>query len=230
MYKSSLFWRACFAEYLATALLVGFGTGAIVVDANYGQPIGHFGVAVAFGLAVMALIYAFGSVSGAHANPAVTIGFWLTKRFPGSHVPFYVLAQLLGAFTASLLIFLILPPHHTLGATIPSGPWWQSFVLEIILTFILMLVILQVATGAKEIGIVAAIAIGGTVGLEALVAGPVCGASMNPARSLAPALLSSIYHYQWIYVVAPIAGAALAVFTWRLLRTTNGKENDSKQS
>jgi aquaporin Z len=216
------FLRACFAEYLATALLVGFGCGAIVVDATMGHPIGHGGVALAFGLAVMALIYAFGAESGAHANPAVTIGFWLAKRFPGKQVPAYLMAQLFGAVTAALLLWLLLPAHPTLGATIPSGTWWQSFVLEIILTFVLMLVILQVATGAKEIGVVAAIAIGGTVALEALVAGPICGASMNPARSLAPALIAGVFEHQWIYVTAPILGSAIAVFTWRILRPSHG--------
>jgi aquaporin Z len=215
---NTTFLRACFAEFLATALLIGFGCGAIVVDGTMGHPIGHGGVAMAFGLAVMILIYTFGAESGAHANPAVTIGFWLAKRFPGKQVPAYLIAQLTGALTAVLLLWLLLPPHATLGATIPSGTWWQSFVLEIILTFILMLVILQVATGAKEIGIVAAIAIGGTVALEALVAGPICGASMNPARSLAPALIAGIVEHQWLYLVAPIIGAALAVFTWRILR------------
>jgi aquaporin Z len=166
----------------------------------------------------MVLIYAFGSESGAHANPAVTIGFWLAKRFPGRQVPFYIMAQILGAIAASFFIWLLLPAHPTLGATIPSGTWWQSFILEIVLTFVLMLVILQVATGAKEIGIVAAIAIGGTVCLEALVAGPICGASMNPARSLAPALVAGITEHQWLYLLAPLVGAALAVLTWRLLR------------
>jgi MIP family channel proteins len=216
------FLRACFAEYLATALLVGFGCGAIVVDNTMGHVIGHAGVAIAFGLAVMALIYAFGAESGAHANPAVTIGFWLAKRFPGKQVPCYMAAQLLGGLTAALLLWLLLPAHPTLGATIPSGTWWQSFVLEIILTFVLMLVILQVATGAKEIGVVAAIAIGGTVALEALVAGPICGASMNPARSLSPALIAGVFEHQWIYVVAPILGSAIAVFTWRILRPIHG--------
>ena len=152
------------------------------------------GVALTFGLVVMAMIYAVGDVSGAHLNPAVTCGFWLARRFPGRAVVPYVLSQLAGAVLASLVLRLLFPHHPTLGATLPGrcgpAPCFQSFVLEVVLTAILMFVILSVACGAKEKGLMAGIAIGGVVGLEAMFAGPICGASMNPARSLAPALVS----------------------------------------
>jgi aquaporin NIP len=211
--------RLFLAEYLATALLIGFGTGAVVVNDTMGQPLGHIGIACAFGLAVMMIISGFGHVSGAHANPAVTIGFFVARRFPGNLVPLYITAQLLGASSASLIIYLLMPAHPNLGATLPSSTWTQAFFLEIILTFALMLVIMQVSTGAKEKGIIAALAIGGTVGLEALVAGPVCGASMNPARSFGPALIAQVWTHQWLYVVAPCLGAVLAIGAWSILRT-----------
>src|SRR5205814_10423474 len=147
----------------------------------------HVGVALTFGLVVLAMVYAVGDVSGAHLNPAVTLGFALASRFPARHVVPYVLAQCGGAFLASGLLRGLFPDHPTLGATLPAGPPMQSFVLEVVLTLLLMFVALSVATGAKERGLMAGVAVGSVVGLEALFAGPVCGASMNPARSLAPA-------------------------------------------
>lgn len=203
--------RRILAETLGTFCLVFAGTGAIVVDQGSGGQVTHVGVALTFGLVVMAMIYAFGDTSGAHLNPAVTAAFTLARRFPARQAPAYVAAQLTGALAASLLLRVLFPDSESLGATIPAGPAWQSFVLEVILSFMLMLVILRVSSGPKEQGIMAGIAIGGVVGLEALFAGPISGASMNPARSLSPALVSGHLSSLWIYLAAPTLGAALAV-------------------
>lgn len=199
------------AEAIGTFSLVFAGTGAIVINDVSQQAISHVGIALTFGLVVMAMIYAIGDVSGAHINPAVTIAFWVAKRFDGKQVAPYIAAQLLGAFAASGVLRVLFLDHTTLGATLPSGAWWQSFVFEVLLTFILMFVILNVSTGAKEKGIMAGAAIGGVVAFEAMFAGPICGASMNPARSLAPAVVSMNTQHMWLYVVAPILGALLAV-------------------
>jgi aquaporin NIP len=199
------------AECLGTFFLVFAGTGAIVVNETHGGVIGHIGIALTFGLVVMAMIHTFGDVSGAHLNPAVTIGFTVAGRFPLSEVGGYIAAQLCGAFMASGLLKFLFPTATTLGTTLPSGSASQSFVLEVVLTLILMLTILSVSTGAKEKGITAGITIGAVVGLEALFAGPACGASMNPARSLAPAIVSGNLQHWWIYPVATILGALLAV-------------------
>jgi aquaporin Z len=200
------------AEFLGTFALVFAGTGAIVINDTTGGTITHLGVALTFGLIVLAMIYALGDVSGAHLNPAVTVGFFLARRFEGKNVAPYVISQTLGALAASLLLRFLFPNHPTLGATIPSGSASQSFVFEVVLTALLMFVILSVSTGAKERGITAGIAVGAVIALEALFAGPICGASMNPARSLAPALVSGNLGALWIYIVAPTLGAALAVF------------------
>jgi aquaporin Z len=174
-----------------------------------------------FGLVVMALIYALGDVSGAHFNPAVTTGFWVAKRLPGRTVLPYVGCQVIGGLTASVLLRLLFGNRIYLGATLPSGSELQSFVLEAVLTAFLMFIILSVSSGPKEVGIVAGIAVGGVIGLEAMFAGPICGASMNPVRSLAPALVSGHLTSLWLYLVAPIVGAALAVPCWRLTRPDN---------
>jgi aquaporin NIP len=199
------------AEFLGTFALVFAGTGAIVINQASGGAIGHAGIALVFGLVVLAMIYTFGDVSGAHFNPAVTIGFAVAKRFGWNEVPGYVVAQLAGAFAASGLLKFLFPASTTLGATLPSGPASQSFVLEVVLTALLMLVILSVSTGAKEKGITAGIAIGAVIALEAMFAGPICGASMNPARSLAPAIVSGQFQYLWLYPIATILGALIAV-------------------
>ena len=174
-------------------------------------PVTHAGVALTFGLVVLAMIYAFGDVSGAHLNPAVTTAFAVARRFPWRAVPGYVLSQILGALAASGLLRVLFPANSTLGVTLPAGEAWQSFVLEVVLTFLLMLVILSVSTGAKEKGITAGMAVGAVIGLEAMFAGPICGASMNPARSLAPALVSGHLASLWVYLLAPTLGAVLAV-------------------
>jgi aquaporin Z len=204
------------AELLGTFALVFAGTGAIVIDSVSGGGVTHAGIAMTFGLVVMAMIYSLGGVSGAHLNPAVTFGFFLARRIPARCVVPYMGSQLMGAIIASGMLRLLFGNAGHLGATLPAGTAAQSFVLEGILTAILMFVILCVATGSKEQGVMAGIAIGGTVGLEAMFAGPICGASMNPARSIAPALVSGTCAGLWIYIVAPILGAAAAVPCWRI--------------
>ncbi len=203
--------KKLFAEFLGTFGLVFAGTGAIVVDQVSGGAITHAGIAITFGLVVLAMIHAFGDVSGAHMNPAVTTAFALAKRFSWSEVPGYIAAQLAGAFAASGLLRWLFPADAKLGATLPAGAASQSFVLEVVLTFLLMLVVLSVSTGAKEKGITAGIAIGAVIALEAMFAGPICGASMNPARSLAPAVVSGHLEHLWVYFAGPVLGAWLAV-------------------
>lgn len=205
------------AEVLGTFALVFAGTGAIIVNDQSQGAVTHPGIALTFGLIVMAMVYALGEVSGAHLNPAVTFGFWLARRFPGRQVPAYIASQVIGAILASLLLRLCLGAHPTLGATLPAGSDLQSFTLEIVLTAMLMFVVLNVACGSKEQGLMAGIAVGGVVALEALFAGPICGASMNPARSLAPALVSGNLTSLWIYLVAPTVGAAIAVPLYQLV-------------
>ncbi len=203
---------------MGTFVLVFAGTGAAVIDVvSHGQ-VTHVGAALTWGLVVMALVYAVGDVSGAHLNSAVTIGFWLSKRLPGQTVGPYLVSQAAGAFLASGLLRVMFSNVASLGATLPAGPWWQSFVLEIVLTGMLMFVALCVSTGPKEMGVMAGIAVGGVVGLEAMFAGPVSGASMNPIRSLAPAVVSGHLDFVWIYLTAPVIGAALSVPCWALTR------------
>ena len=199
------------AEALGTFCLVFSGTGAIVVNDVSGGTVTHVGVALTFGLVVMAMIYALGDVSGAHLNPAVTLGFWFARRFPGQAVVPYIMSQILGALLASGLMRAMFLSHANLGTTEPAGPALQSFVLETVLTAMLMFVILAVSSGSKEKGLMAGIAIGGVIAFEALFAGPICGASMNPARSLAPAVLSGSVTHLWLYLVAPPLGAAIGV-------------------
>jgi len=204
------------AEFVGTFALVFAGTSAIVV--NDGGAVSHVGVALTFGLVVFAMIAAVGDVSGAHLNPAVTFAFSLARRFPTGVVGPYVASQIAGALAASILVRFLFPNDSTLGATTPAGPFHQAWVLEVLLTAGLMFVILGVSTGAKEKGITAGLAIGSVVALEALFAGPISGASMNPARSLAPALVSGRLASVWIYLTAPILGAALAVPLCRCVR------------
>ena len=206
------------AEFLGTFCLVFAGTGAIVIDTVSGGAVSHVGVALTFGLIVLAMIYTIGDISGAHINPAVTIGFFAARRFEAGCVLHYVVSQCAGAFVASIVLRFLFSKHPTLGATIPAGPAMQSFVLEMILTALLMFVILNVSVGAKEKGITAGMAIGGVIALGALFAGPICGASMNPARSLAPALVSGHLSSLWIYLVAPVLGAAFGVIGCRCVR------------
>jgi aquaporin NIP len=205
------------AELLGTFALVFCGTGAVIIDQEFNGAVSHVGIAFTFGLIIMAMIYALGDISGAHMNPAVTIAFTLAKRFPLKQVPAYLISQLAGAFLASLTLRFLFPGNEILGTTLPAGSEMQSFVLEFLLTFFLMLVIINVATGSKEQGMFAGLAIGSTVLLEAMFAGPVCGASMNPARSLSPAFVSGHLEHLWIYIAAPVAGAAFAIPVFQLL-------------
>jgi aquaporin Z len=209
--------RPLVAEAFGTFALVFAGTGAIVIDDVSGGAVGHLGVALTFGCVVMAMIHALGDVSGAHINPAVTLGFVAAGRFPARRAAGYVASQCAGALAASLALAALFPAHAGLGATRPAGPAAQSFALEVLLTALLMLVILRVSSGAREKGLLAGAAIGAVVGMEALFAGPVSGASMNPARSLAPALVSGRLADLWIYLAAPALGALLAVPACRLV-------------
>lgn len=204
------------AEFIGTFALVFAGTGAIIVNDLTNGAVSHVGISLTFGLVVMSMIYALGDISGAHLNPAVTLGFWFARSFPGRQLLPYLVSQCAGAILASVtLSFLFV--HPTLGATIPSGAASQSFVLEIILTFFLMFVILNVATDAKEKGLMAGVAVGATVAIDALFGGPVSGASMNPARSLAPALMSGHIESLWVYLTAPFIGSFIAVWVCKYL-------------
>src|SRR5579863_2195027 len=196
-----------FSEYIGTFALVFAGTGAIIINDISGGVITHLGVGLVFGLIIMTMIYSLGEISGAHFNPAVSFGFWLAKRLPAKELLPFVISQVLGGVTASIFLKLIFPQHKTLGVTLPNliSPM-GCFAFETILTFFLMFVIIHVAQGAKEKGLMAGVAIGGMVALEAIFAGPVTGASMNPARSLAPAFVSGQMGFLWIYLTAPFLG------------------------
>lgn len=211
-------WRPALAELIGTFALVFAGTGAITIDAHTGGAVGHVAIGATFGLVVMAMIYAIGHVSGAHINPAVTLAFALTRHFAWRLVPLYITAQLLGAVLASVALRVMFGTSGTLGATLPADGAGQSLLLEAILTFLLMFVIMAVATDVRAVGQAAALAIGGTVALEALFAGPISGASMNPARSLAPALVSWTWDSQWLYVVGPVVGAVVGAVVYGVLR------------
>jgi len=210
--------RKLIAEAVGTYCLVFAGTGAVVIDQVTRGCVSHVGVAITFGLVVMAMIYAVGDVSGAHLNPAVTAGFCIARRMKASLAAPYILSQITGAILASVTLLCMFGNHADLGATIPAGSPWQSFALEVVLTAILMFVILCVSTGPKEVGTMAGIAIGGVIALEALFAGPISGASMNPARSLAPAVISGNLASLWVYVSAPFVGSAIAVPLWSVIR------------
>jgi aquaporin NIP len=192
------------------------------VQQEMGQALGLPGIAAVWGLAIIALIYAFGDISGTHINPAVTVAFAVDKRFEWKEVPAYLLSQVLGALAASGLLKLLFPVSQTLGFTHPSGSSLQAFTMELVMTFILMMVVLRVSTGAKEKGITAGIAIGATVWFLVLFGGPVSGTGLNPARSIAPAVVSGHFESLWIYLTAPFAGAILAVLVHRILHTPEG--------
>jgi len=207
-----------YAELIGTFALVFCGTGAIIINEETAGIVTHPGIAATFGLIVAAVIYALGDVSGAHINPAVTIAFALRKVSPTKEVLPYILSQMIGGILASLLLHYLFPSNIHLGGTFPSGSLEQSFILEIVLTFLLMFVILRVSHGSREQGIMAGMANGAVELLEALFAGPISGASMNPARSLAPALVSGELHVVWIYLTAPVIGSSLAVLIEKKLR------------
>lgn len=210
------------AEIFGTFSLVFAGTGAIIINDVSGGAVTHVGVALTFGLVVLAMIYAVGDVSGAHLNPAVTFGFWRSKRLPTSALPLYLGSQLAGAMAASLLLRFMFRDHPTLGATIPVGPESRSFLLEVVLTAILMFVILAVSTGPKEKGLMAGIAVGAVIAFEAIFAGPISGASMNPMRSLAPAVVSGRFESLWVYLTAPLVGAAVGLICFHGTQSSSG--------
>jgi aquaporin NIP len=209
------------SEFIGTFSMIFCGTGAMTVNEVTGGEVTHVGIAITWGLIVMAMIYAFGETSGAHFNPAVTIAFAYAKKFAWKEVPKYIIAQILGAFAASLVLWFLFPASEYLGATIPTVDVWRAFVLELLLTFFLMVVIINVSTGSKEMGIIAGIAVGGVVLLEAMFAGPITNASMNPARSLAPNIVSGNIKGLWLYILAPILGAILAVISCKLIKEEN---------
>jgi MIP family channel proteins len=213
-------WPAYVAEGLGTFGLVFAGCGAIMIDTLSGGQITHVGVGLVFGLIITVMIYAFGHISGAHFNPAVTLAFVLVRHFPVRRLIGYWIAQLLGATLAAGCLRLLFGNVAHLGATLPtgSGGAWQSFGLEALLTFFLMIVIMAMATDTRAVGQAAALAIGATVALEALFAGPICGASMNPVRSLGPALLSGTWTAQWVYLIAPPLGAVAGALLYRWMR------------
>ena len=211
--------RRAAAEGFATFALVFAGCGAIIANQQYSSGLGVVGVGIVFGLIIMVMIYATGHLSGAHINPAVTIAFTLTRHFPGRDAVAYIAAQVIGAVLAALLLLAVWPdkPAH-LGATVPSVGVGSALVYEIVLTAFLMFVIMAVATDTRAVGAAAAIAIGGTVGLDAIFGGPVTGASMNPARSFGPALGSGTWGDFWIYIAGPVLGAALGALAYQLVR------------
>jgi aquaporin Z len=206
------------AEALGTFLLVFAGCGAIVINQVSGGAITHVGIALVFGLVVLALIHGFGDVSGCHINPAMTLGFWTAGRFPSRDVAPYLLAQVAGALSAAYLLKAMFPEDATLGSTIPKeGYYWSAVILEFVTTMFLMFVVLAVSTGSKEQGLFAGVAVGAVIALEALFAGPISGASMNPARSLGPAVAAMKLDTLWVYLAAPVAGAITGVGAFRAI-------------
>jgi MIP family channel proteins len=220
-------WRAALAELVGTFGLVFAGAGAVTIDAYTSGGVGHVGISLTFGLIIMTMIYATGHISGAHFNPAVTLAFTAARHFPRRRVPAYLVAQFAGGILASLTLRGLFGTAGQLGATLPRCSVAQSLLLESVLTFFLMFVIMAVATDVRAVGQAAALAIGGTVGLEALFAGPISGASMNPARSLAPALVSWTWTSQWLYVVGPIVGALAGALVYSVLRGEHGPHEGS---
>ena len=210
--------RKLAAEFFGTFCLVLVGTGAIVVNDVSGGGVTPVGIALCFGLVVMAMILAIGDVSGSHINPAVTCGLWAAGLFPSGQVIPYAASQCAGAIAASGLLRLLFPSHAMLGATLPAGSDAQAFCVEVLLTAILMFTILNVSARPLVLLLTVATAVGAVIAMSALWAGPVCGASLNPARSLAPALLTGTYTSLWLYLVAPVCGALAGVVAWRVVR------------
>lgn len=210
-------------ELIGTFAMIFCGCGAMTINEISGGSISHVGVAITWGLIVMTMIYAFGEISGAHFNPAVTIAFAVAKKFSWKSVPRYILFQTLGAFLAIGLLWFLFPDSQSFGHTHPADgfPAYKAFILELILSFFLMVVIINVSTGSKEIGTMAAIAVGAIILLEAMFAGPMTKASMNPVRSLAPAIISGNLKDLWLYLTAPFIGTILAVVSCKLVKAEN---------
>jgi aquaporin NIP len=218
-------WRRCAAEGLAAFALVTAGCGAIITNAQYGETLGTVGIGLVFGLVIMVMVYATGHLSGAHINPAVTLAFTLTRHFSPREAAAYIAAQLSGATTAALLLLAVWTDKPaSLGATVPSVGAGSALAYEAVLSAFLMFVIMAVATDTRAVGAAAAIAIGGTIGLDALFGGPVTGASMNPARSFGPALVSGEWRDFWVYVVGPVAGAAIGALAYQLIRGPQSRD------
>jgi MIP family channel proteins len=219
MDQSLALWRRALAEGLAAFALVFAGCGAIIADFENGGTLGTVGVGLVFGLVIMVMVYATGHLSGAHINPAVTVAFTLTRHFPARDAGGYIAGQLAGAVVAALTLLAIWPDTPAgLGAAIPSVGVGSALVYELVMTALLMFVIMAVATDTRAVGAGAAIAIGGTVGLDALFGGPVTGASMNPARSFGPALAAGEWEDFWVYLAGPFAGATLGAIAYQLVR------------
>ncbi len=209
-----------YAEIIGTFAMVFCGCGAMTINEITNGSISHVGVAITWGLIVMAMIYAFGEISGAHFNPAVTIGFAYAKKFAWKEVPKYIIAQAIGAVFACFILWYLFPESQSLGETIPAEGFapFKAGILEFLLTFFLMVVIINVSTGSKETGTMAAIAVGGVILMEAMFAGPMTKASMNPIRSIAPALFTGNFQYLWLYISAPVLGAIMAVSSCKLVK------------
>lgn len=206
------------SEFIGTFAMIFCGTGAMTINEVTGGDVTHVGIGITWGLIVMAMIYAVGEISGAHFNPAVTIAFAYAKKFAWREVPKYIVFQVAGAFAASGVLLFLFPDSELLGSTIPKVDVWRAFVLELLLTFFLMVVIINVSTGSKEMGVIAGIAVGSVILLEAIFAGPITNASMNPARSLAPNIVSGNVQGLWLYLTAPVLGALLAVVSCKLVK------------
>lgn len=206
------------AEVISTFILVFTGCGAAMVNAISNGKVTPVGISIAFGLVVTIMIYAVGHISGAHMNPAVTLAFAVAKHFPWTQVPLYIAAQCSGSIMASFMLRWILHPAASEGATLPAGSEVQSFLLEIVITFVLMFVVAAVATDTRACGELAGIAVGSAVALNALMAGPISGASMNPARSLGPAVASGNYRAIWVYMTGPTIGAVLGMLAYNCIR------------
>ena len=218
-----------FNEFVGTFILVFVGAGAIVINAETGNPIGTLGIGIVFGLVVMVVITATGHISGAHINPAVTLAFALTRHFPVRDIIPYWGAQLAGAALASAIVLWMFSDAANVGATLPRNSAAQAFGLEFFLTFILMFVIMAVATDTRIVRSNAAIAIGATVALEAIYAGPISGASMNPARSFGPAVASGVFLHHWVYWAGPILGAAFGALLYKFLHRMDVAEKEEEE-
>ncbi len=214
-------WPSLVAEFIGTFLLVFFGTGAIIVDGLYDGMVTPLGVALVFGLVVLVVIYAIGEISGAHLNPAVTWAFFVAKRIEAPKAVWYTLTQIIAAIAASAILRAMFPETITMGETLPSNGLLPATIMEFILTFTLMFVIINVATGSKEQGVMAGLSIGFTVLICALMGGPVSGASMNPARSIGPALIGGNPTHLWMYVIVPLLGAISSIYVWKIITIKN---------